>query len=127
MINVQLRLLHCSESGDVAKASKHADANANSEACYGTPPSPHAVLPTPLRKPRRNRSGKRERLQVSQAVLKLALKLLRELESPNQISGLSMNPIFYNAVKIVVVSALSAALSEALGFDLKVWKIVKLK
>ena len=73
------------------------------------------------------RTGKRERLQASQAVLKLALKLLRELESPNQISGLSMNPLFYNGVQIVVVSALSAALSEALGIDLKVWKLVKLK
>ena len=38
-----------------------------------------------------------------------------------------MNPLFYNGVKIVVVSALSAALSEALGIDLKVWKLVKLK
>ena len=132
MINGQLRLLDCADAAAPKLPKATADHAAATDATPPPSSSPHATLAAataPPARPHRSaaRTGKRERLQASQAVLKLALKLLRELESPNQISGLSMNPLFYNGVKIVVVSALSAALSEALGIDLKVWKLVKLK
>ncbi|XP_033127674.1 putative homeodomain transcription factor 1 [Anneissia japonica] len=66
---------------------------------------------------------KKDELMLANNVLKLASKLLKELESPFKISGLSMNPIFYNIIRVVVLSAFSAVLSEVLGFKLKLWKI----
>ncbi|KAG5883618.1 hypothetical protein JTB14_005750 [Gonioctena quinquepunctata] len=69
---------------------------------------------------------KKEELNVSNNVLKLAIDLLKELENPFKISGLSANPILYNCTKLVILSALSGVLSEMLGFKLKLHKI-KLK
>ncbi|XP_023018004.2 putative homeodomain transcription factor [Leptinotarsa decemlineata] len=73
-----------------------------------------------------NVSQKKEELNVSNNVLKLAIDLLKELENPFKISGLSANPILYNCTKLVILSALSGVLSEMLGFKLKLHKI-KLK
>ncbi|CAM9572851.1 unnamed protein product [Choristocarpus tenellus] len=70
---------------------------------------------------------KRERLVVSNNVLKLATKLLKELDGPNKLSGLSMNPVLYNITRVVLVSALSGVMTETLGFKLKLWKILKFK
>lgn len=66
---------------------------------------------------------KKEELMVSNSVLKLAGDLLKELESPFKISGLSANPYLYTTVKVVILSALSGVLSEVLGFKLKLHKI----
>lgn len=66
---------------------------------------------------------KKDRLLISNNVLKLAMKLLKELHSPNKISGLTMNPLLYNITRVVVLSAFSAALSEIFGFKLKLWKL----
>ena len=66
---------------------------------------------------------KKERLMISNNVLKVATKLLKELHSPNKVSGLTMNPLLYNITRVIVLSAFSAAISEILGFKLKIWKL----
>ena len=42
-------------------------------------------------------------------------------------TGLSMNPFLYNITRVVLLSALSAAMSDQLGFKLKFWKLLKIK
>ncbi|CAG0904581.1 unnamed protein product [Cyprideis torosa] len=69
---------------------------------------------------------KKEHLILVHNVLKLAADLIKELESPTKISGLSCNPILYNITKVIILSAFSAVLSSFLGFKLKLHKI-KLK
>ncbi|XP_015117165.1 putative homeodomain transcription factor isoform X2 [Diachasma alloeum] len=66
---------------------------------------------------------KKEELTVANSVLKLAADLIKELESPFKISGLSANPYLYTITKVVLLSALSGVLSELLGFKLKLHKI----
>ncbi|CAG9863736.1 unnamed protein product [Phyllotreta striolata] len=66
---------------------------------------------------------KKDTLTVANNVLKLAIDLLKELESPFKISGISANPILYNCTKLVILSALSGVFSEMLGFKLKLHKI----
>ncbi|XP_076626108.1 putative homeodomain transcription factor [Colletes latitarsis] len=66
---------------------------------------------------------KKEELMVANNVLKLAADLIKELESPFKISGLSTNPYLYTITKVVLLSALSGVLSELLGFKLKLHKI----
>ncbi|XP_039290801.1 protein phtf [Nilaparvata lugens] len=67
--------------------------------------------------------NKKDELMVANSVLKLAADLLKELESPFKISGLSANPYLYTITKVVILSALSGVLSEILGFKLKLHKI----
>nr|XP_012150396.1 PREDICTED: putative homeodomain transcription factor isoform X4 [Megachile rotundata] len=66
---------------------------------------------------------KKEELMVANNVLKLAADLIKELECPFKISGLSANPYLYTITKVVLLSALSGVLSELLGFKLKLHKI----
>uniref|UniRef100_T1ITP0 PHTF1/2 N-terminal domain-containing protein n=1 Tax=Strigamia maritima TaxID=126957 RepID=T1ITP0_STRMM len=66
---------------------------------------------------------KKEGLSLANNVLKLAADLLKELESPFKISGLSANPYLYNITKLVILSAFSAVIKEVLGFKLKLYKI----
>lgn len=66
---------------------------------------------------------KKEDLTIANHVLKLATKLLKEIESPFKMSGLSMNPLLYNITRVVVLSLFSGVMSDLLGFRLKVWKI----
>jgi hypothetical protein len=66
---------------------------------------------------------KKDELMIANSVLKLAENLLKELESPFRVSGLSANPLLYNITKVVVLSAFSAVLTELLGFKLKLYKI----
>jgi len=66
---------------------------------------------------------KKEELMLANCVLKLAEDLLKELESPFKVSGLSANPFLYNITKVVILSAFSAVLTEVLGFKLKLNKI----
>lgn len=46
-------------------------------------------------------------------------QLLKELDSPTCVSGLSMNPWLYHLTRAVLLSALSAAVSDSLGFKLQ--------
>ncbi|XP_008216637.1 putative homeodomain transcription factor [Nasonia vitripennis] len=66
---------------------------------------------------------KKEELMIANSVLKLAADLIKELESPFKISGLSANPYLYTITKVILLSALSGVLSELLGFKLKLHKI----
>ncbi|XP_031565652.1 putative homeodomain transcription factor 2 [Actinia tenebrosa] len=66
---------------------------------------------------------KKDELMIAHHVLKLAAKLLKEIESPFKLSGLSMNPLLYNITRVVVLSLFSGVMSDLLGFRLKVWKI----
>ncbi|XP_045483772.1 protein phtf isoform X3 [Harmonia axyridis] len=66
---------------------------------------------------------KKEELTVANNVLKLAIDLLKELESPFKIIGFSANPIIANIMKVVILSAFSGVLSDMLGFKLKLHKI----
>lgn len=66
---------------------------------------------------------KKEKLLVSNNVLKLASKLLKELNSPNKVSGITMNPLLYNLTRVIVLSAFSSTASEFFGFKLKLWKM----
>jgi uncharacterized membrane protein len=66
---------------------------------------------------------KKEELALSNNVLKLAIDLIKELQSPFKISGLSANSILYNTTKLIILSALSGILSELLGFKLKLHKL----
>ncbi|PBC34748.1 Putative homeodomain transcription factor [Apis cerana cerana] len=66
---------------------------------------------------------KKEELMVANNVLKLAADLIKELECPFKISGLSANPYLYTITKVVLLSALSGVLSELLGFKLKLLNI----
>ena len=76
-------------------------------------------------------------------------KLIKEIESPFKVYGLTMNPLLYNITRMVILSAFSGILkkisqifsnnftafwvkifnekkvvvSETLGFKLKLWKI----
>lgn len=67
--------------------------------------------------------NKKEELMVANSVLKLAADLLKELECPYKISGISANPYLYTITKVVILSAVSGVLSEMLGFKLKLHKI----
>ncbi|XP_042229127.1 protein PHTF2-like isoform X2 [Homarus americanus] len=66
---------------------------------------------------------KKDELILANNVLKLVSVLLKELESPFKISGLSANPLLYNITRLVVLSACSGVLSDLLGFKLKLHKI----
>ncbi|XP_071521032.1 protein PHTF2 isoform X3 [Panulirus ornatus] len=66
---------------------------------------------------------KKDELTLANNVLKLVSVLLKELESPFKISGLSANPLLYNITRLVVLSACSGVLSDLLGFKLKLHKI----
>merc|ERR1719347_859611 len=66
---------------------------------------------------------KKEQLQLANNVLKLSIDLLKELETPFKINGLSANPFLYNCTKVLVLSAVSGVLSEMLGFKLKLYKV----
>nr|XP_027230930.1 putative homeodomain transcription factor [Penaeus vannamei] len=66
---------------------------------------------------------KKDELMLANNVLKLVSVLLKELESPFKISGLSANPLLYNITRLVVLSACSGVLSDLLGFKLKLHKI----
>jgi len=67
---------------------------------------------------------KKEDLTIANHVLKLASKLLKEIESPFKMSGLSMNPLLYNITRVVVLSLFSGVMSDLLGFRLKVSEIL---
>jgi len=67
---------------------------------------------------------KKEQLLLANNVLKLSSDLLKELDKrSHDILGLSTNPLLYNITKLIILSAVSGALSEMLGFKLKLYKV----
>ncbi|XP_030076682.1 protein PHTF1 isoform X2 [Microcaecilia unicolor] len=66
---------------------------------------------------------KKEQLNLVNNVLKLATKLLKELDTPFRLYGLTMNPLIYNITRVVILSAVSGAISDLLGFNIRLWKI----
>eukprot|EP00088_Acartia_fossae_P064512 TRINITY_DN7938_c0_g2_i2.p1 TRINITY_DN7938_c0_g2~~TRINITY_DN7938_c0_g2_i2.p1 ORF type:complete len:306 (-),score=43.04 TRINITY_DN7938_c0_g2_i2:216-1070(-) len=66
---------------------------------------------------------KKEPLVLANNVLKLTSDLIKELERPYNILGIGTNPLFYNLLKILALSAASGILSELLGFKMKLYKV----
>ncbi|XP_035760365.1 putative homeodomain transcription factor 1 [Neolamprologus brichardi] len=67
--------------------------------------------------------NKKEELSIVNNVLKLATKLMKELDTPFRLLGLTVNPLIYNITKVVILSAVSAVVSDLLGFNIRLWKI----
>ncbi|XP_060766879.1 putative homeodomain transcription factor 1 isoform X2 [Neoarius graeffei] len=66
---------------------------------------------------------KKDDLSIVNNVLKLATKLLKELDTPFRLLGLTVNPLIYNITRVVILSAISAVISDLLGFNIRLWKI----
>ncbi|XP_062842927.1 putative homeodomain transcription factor 1 isoform X2 [Trichomycterus rosablanca] len=66
---------------------------------------------------------KKDELSIVNNVLKLATKLLKELDMPFRLLGLTVNPLIYNITRVVILSAVSAVISDLLGFNIRLWKI----
>ncbi|XP_029006190.1 putative homeodomain transcription factor 1 [Betta splendens] len=67
--------------------------------------------------------NKKESLSIVNNVLKLATKLMKELDTPFRLLGLTVNPLIYNITRVVILSAVSAVVSDLLGFNIRLWKI----
>ncbi|XP_052671651.1 protein PHTF1 isoform X7 [Harpia harpyja] len=67
--------------------------------------------------------NKKEQLSLVNNVLKLSTKLLKELDTPFRLYGLTMNPLIYNITRVVILSAVSGVVSDLLGFNIRLWKI----
>lgn len=67
--------------------------------------------------------NKKEELNIVNNVLKLATKLMKELDTPFRLLGLTVNPLIYNITKVVILSAVSAVVSDLFGFNIRLWKI----
>ncbi|XP_051930932.1 putative homeodomain transcription factor 1 [Hippocampus zosterae] len=67
--------------------------------------------------------NKKEELNIVNNVLKLATKLMKELDTPFGLLGLTVNPLIYNITRVVILSAVSAVVSDLLGFNIRLWKI----
>ncbi|XP_012682955.2 putative homeodomain transcription factor 1 isoform X2 [Clupea harengus] len=67
--------------------------------------------------------NKKDELNIVNNVLKLATKLMKELDTPFRLLGLTVNPLVYNITRVVILSAISAVVSDLLGFNIRLWKI----
>ncbi|KAH0618946.1 hypothetical protein JD844_018520, partial [Phrynosoma platyrhinos] len=63
--------------------------------------------------------NKKEQLTLVNNVLKLSTKLLKELDTPFRLYGLTMNPLIYNITRVVILSAVSGVISDLLGFNIR--------
>uniref|UniRef100_A0A8D0HBA9 Putative homeodomain transcription factor 1 n=1 Tax=Sphenodon punctatus TaxID=8508 RepID=A0A8D0HBA9_SPHPU len=63
--------------------------------------------------------NKKEQLTLVNNVLKLSTKLLKELDTPFRLYGLTMNPLIYNITRVVILSAISGVISDLLGFNIR--------
>uniref|UniRef100_A0A452EVH3 Putative homeodomain transcription factor 1 n=1 Tax=Capra hircus TaxID=9925 RepID=A0A452EVH3_CAPHI len=70
--------------------------------------------------------NKKEQLTLVNNVLKLSTKLLKELDTPFRLYGLTMNPLIYNITRVVILSAVSGVISDLLGFNIRVSEITTL-
>lgn len=57
-------------------------------------------------------------LQVNRCVF--WLDLFQELDTPFRLLGLTVNPLVYNITRVVILSAISAVVSDLLGFNIRV-------
>uniref|UniRef100_A0A665XFH5 Putative homeodomain transcription factor 1 n=1 Tax=Echeneis naucrates TaxID=173247 RepID=A0A665XFH5_ECHNA len=64
--------------------------------------------------------NKKDELSIVNNVLKLATKLMKELDTPFRLLGLTVNPLIYNITRVVILSAVSAVVSDLLGFNIRV-------
>ncbi|KAM8965004.1 protein PHTF1-like [Sarcophilus harrisii] len=71
----------------------------------------------------KRKPNKTEQLTLVNNVLKLSMKLLKELNTPFRLYGLTMNPLFYNMARVIIISVVSGVISNQLGFNIKLWKI----
>ncbi|XP_026163608.1 putative homeodomain transcription factor 1 [Mastacembelus armatus] len=71
----------------------------------------------------KKKPNKKEELTIVNNVLKLATKLMKELDTPFRLLGLTVNPLIYNITRVVILSAVSAVVSDLLGFNIRLWKI----
>lgn len=46
--------------------------------------------------------------------------LLQELDTPFRLLGLTVNPLIYNITRVVILSAVSAVVSDLFGFNIRV-------
>lgn len=46
--------------------------------------------------------------------------MLQELDTPFRLLGLTVNPLIYNITRVVILSAISAVVSDLLGFNIRV-------
>ncbi|XP_028590354.1 protein PHTF1 isoform X2 [Podarcis muralis] len=67
--------------------------------------------------------NKKEQLTLANNILKLSTKLMKELDTPFRLYGLTMNPLIYNITRVVILSAVSGVISDLLGFNIRLWKI----
>ncbi|XP_069046419.1 putative homeodomain transcription factor 1 isoform X4 [Lepisosteus oculatus] len=67
--------------------------------------------------------SKKEELNIVNNVLKLATKLMKELDTPFRLYGLTVNPLIYNITRVVILSAVSGVVSDLLGINIRLWKI----
>ncbi|XP_069617865.1 protein PHTF1 isoform X3 [Ranitomeya imitator] len=67
--------------------------------------------------------NKKEQLSIVNNVLKLSSKLIKEIDTPFRLYGLTMNPLIYNISRVVILSAVSGVVSDLLGFNIRLWKI----
>uniref|UniRef100_A0A672GSG1 Putative homeodomain transcription factor 1 n=1 Tax=Salarias fasciatus TaxID=181472 RepID=A0A672GSG1_SALFA len=66
--------------------------------------------------------NKKEELSIVNNVLKLATKLMKELDTPFRLLGLTVNPLIYNITRVVILSAVSAVVSDLLGFNIRAFE-----
>ncbi|XP_075471416.1 protein PHTF1 isoform X5 [Ascaphus truei] len=67
--------------------------------------------------------NKKEQLNIVNNVLKLSSKLIKEIDTPFRLYGLTMNPLICNITRVVILSAVSGVVSDLLGFNIRLWKI----
>ncbi|KAM8977180.1 protein PHTF1 [Pelodytes ibericus] len=67
--------------------------------------------------------NKKEQLNIVNNVLKLSSKLIKEIDTPFRLYGLTMNPLIYNITRVVILSAVSGVVSDLFGFNIRLWKI----
>ncbi|XP_063811474.1 protein PHTF1 isoform X2 [Pseudophryne corroboree] len=67
--------------------------------------------------------NKKEQLTIVNNVLKLSSKLIKEIDTPFRLYGLTVNPLIYNITRVVILSVVSGVVSDLLGFNIRLWKI----
>eukprot|EP01029_Cantina_marsupialis_P012928 TRINITY_DN286307_c0_g1_i1.p1 TRINITY_DN286307_c0_g1~~TRINITY_DN286307_c0_g1_i1.p1 ORF type:complete len:485 (-),score=95.41 TRINITY_DN286307_c0_g1_i1:98-1552(-) len=68
-------------------------------------------------------SSKRKKLSGTNKVLKIVTNLIKELERPKQLGGLRIDKTHMRIARLVILSAISALVSDLLGFKMKLWKL----
>ncbi|KAF0993414.1 hypothetical protein HZS_2346 [Henneguya salminicola] len=66
---------------------------------------------------------KKDEYTIANNVLKLASKLIREIEAPQKVTGFIMNPLLRNITRVVILSLISGVISDIFGVSFKFWKI----